>query len=263
MSQLTPAPLSVGFESRRGFVIGLIAGSIGRFAWGATDVTSPNAVVTVRSAEIGQQWRYAKHDYFTGALVDTEVDRVVAAGKMVEVAQELALKPRRPVIYPSWGPDWLHQSIGESGSAERSLSEVHNPWGMLVVDPHWPDLQAYQKPIPLWPLQMRSGWSTTLNTQYKIPGSDETMPWQLTMKVGRWESIVVPAGQFKALRYSNLINFRYTNVSGRVAGQRKETIWLVPEIGRWAARESSGTFRQDVAEEFNEDSYRWELLDWI
>ena len=36
----------------------------------------------------------------------------------------------------------------------------------------------------------------------------------------------------------------------------------MPEIGRWAVRESSGTFRQDVAEEFNESSYRWELLNW-
>jgi len=64
------------------------------------------------------------------------------------------------------------------------------------------------------------------------------------------------------LRYANVINFRYTNVSERVAAQRLETIWLAPEIGRWVARESFGTFYQDVGERFHESSYRWELLDW-
>jgi hypothetical protein len=76
------------------------------------------------------------------------------------------------------------------------------------------------------------------------------------------KSIVVPAGHFTALRYFNLIDFRYPNITGRNAGQRKENIWFAPEIGRWVVRESSGTFRQDIAEEFNESSYRWELLSW-
>jgi hypothetical protein len=82
------------------------------------------------------------------------------------------------------------------------------------------------------------------------------------MRAHRWESIATPAGHFTALLYTNLINFRYTNVSGRVAGQRKERIWIAPEVGRWVVRESSGTFYQDAAEPFDEDSYRWELLSW-
>ena len=54
----------------------------------------------------------------------------------------------------------------------------------------------------------------------------------------------------------------YPNVSERVAAQRKETIWFAPAIGRWVARESSGSFYQDVGTEFQESSYRWELLSW-
>jgi hypothetical protein len=126
----------------------------------------------------------------------------------------------------------------------------------------WAQLQVYEKPIPLWPTQLRPGWSTTVGTNYKIPGSDDALPWQLTMHAHKWQSITVPAGNFTALRFTNLINFRFTNISGRNAAQRKETIWFAPEIGRWVVRESSGTFRQDVAEEFNESSYRWELLSW-
>jgi hypothetical protein len=134
---------------------------------------------------------------------------------------------------------------------------------MVIVDPHWNQLQAYEKPIPLWPTKLRPGWSNTVTTYYKIRDSSETMPWQLTMHAQRWESITVPAGQFTTLRYFNLIDFRYTNVSERVAGQRKENIWFAPEIGRWVVRESVGTFREDLGVEVDESSFRWELLNWI
>lgn len=133
---------------------------------------------------------------------------------------------------------------------------------MILIDPHWEELQAYENPIPLWPRELRPGWSATVYTEYKTPQSPDALPWQLTMHAHSWDSIAVPAGQFTALRFHNLINFRFTNVSERVSAQREENIWFVPEIGRWAARESWGTYYQDVGERFHENSYRWELLSW-
>jgi hypothetical protein len=133
---------------------------------------------------------------------------------------------------------------------------------LVLVDPHWAQLQVYEKPIPLWPPELRPGWSTTVGTRYMVPDNEQIMPWQLTMHAHRWESIATPAGHFTVLFYTNLIDFRYANASGRIAGQRKERIWFAPEVGRWVARESSGTFYQDVAEPFTEDGYRWELLSW-
>jgi hypothetical protein len=133
---------------------------------------------------------------------------------------------------------------------------------MVLVDPHWAELQVYKTPIPLWPSELRPGWSTTVDTYYMIPGSEETMPWQLTMRALRWESVTVPAGHFTALHYYNLIDFRFTNVSERTAALRQENIWFAPEIGRWVKRESYGSFRDDVGTEVTEDSYRWELLSW-
>jgi len=134
---------------------------------------------------------------------------------------------------------------------------------MVLSDPHWAELQVYEKPIPLWPTELRPGWSVTVDTEYKTSESPDALPWQLTMHAHDWESITVPAGRFTALRYSNIIDFRFTNVSERVAGQRLETIWFAPEIGRWVVRESSGAFYQDVSGvQFQESNYRWELLDW-
>ena len=64
------------------------------------------------------------------------------------------------------------------------------------------------------------------------------------------------------LRYYNIIDFRFTNVSERTAALRQENIWFVPEIGRWVVRESRGIYREDVGTEVKESSYRWELLSW-
>jgi hypothetical protein len=95
-----------------------------------------------------------------------------------------------------------------------------------------------------------------------IPNSHETMPSQLTMHSQHWESITVPAGQFTALHYYNIIDFRFTNVSERTAAIRQENIWFAPEIGRWVVRESRGIFHEDVGFEVRESSFRWELLNW-
>lgn len=247
--------------SRRDFLLTAAAVPFGCAAFGTSEEPA-GTTGTVRPPEVGQSWRYAKHDFFTGAMVDTQVDRVSAVGHTVEIESHSEENPEEPVRYPSWGSKWLHPPTNGEPARRRLPNEIQEPWGLVRVDPHWTDLQAYEKPIPLWPTELRPGWSTTVGTYYKIPDSDETMPWQLTMSAHRWERVTVPAGRFTALRYVNLIDFRYTNVSGRIAGQRKETIWFAPDIGRWVVRESSGTFRQDVTEEFAESSYRWELLHW-
>jgi hypothetical protein len=74
--------------------------------------------------------------------------------------------------------------------------------------------------------------------------------------------ITVPAGQFTALHYYNIIDFRFTNVSERTAAIRQENIWFAPEIGCWVVRESRGIFHEDVGFEVKESSFRWELLNW-
>ena len=103
---------------------------------------------------------------------------------------------------------------------------------MVILDPHWNQLQAYEAPTPLWPSGLRPGWSTTVGTYYRVPDSDESIPWQLSMRAERWESIAVPAGTFTAIRYFNSIDFRFANASERAAAQRMEHVWFSPEIGR-------------------------------
>jgi hypothetical protein len=246
--------------TRRTFLMSTAALSVGCAAPQLS--MDESAKVRIRPPSVGQSWRYAQFDYFTGDRVDTEVDQVVAVDPTIQILSEFERHKRVPVQYPSWGKRWWQRYIHADEAGKLPLSEFQESWGMVVVDPHWAELQAYEKPIPLWPKELRPGWWTMVSTDYMIPTSRETMPWQLTMYAERWESVTVPAGRFHALRCYNIINFRFTNVSERTTAQRIEHYWFVPEIGRWALRESVGTFREDLGTEVKESSYRWELLEW-
>lgn len=247
--------------TRRAFMACAAAMSAGKSVRGAI-VDGPASTPAVRQAAPGQTWRYSKHDYFTKALVDHQTDRVTEAGLVTKITSRLDEGGNGPG-FPGRAVEWIRHNLPTLDMAGSSGEEVQSPWGMILIDPHWTELQAYEKPIPLWPRQLQPGWSATVNTNYMTPDRDEVMPWQLTMNAHRWEFITVPAGRFRALRYHNQINFRFSSVSERVSAQREEDIWFAPEIGRWVARDSWGTFYQDVGARVHETSHRWELVSWV
>jgi hypothetical protein len=249
-------------STRREFVFLAAAASIGCVARETQIPATSGPAPVVRAPAVGQSWRYAKHDYFTGKLVDTQIDRVTKIGKSIEIESRSEMAEDKPITFPSWGDSWWQEYMGNETAVAPAPTEVQKPWGMIVIDPHWNELQAFEKALPLWPSELRPGWSITVGTYYKNPNTQETMPSQLTMRAKRWESITVPAGHFTALRYYNIIDFRFRDASERTAAIRQEDIWFAPEIGRWVKRESRGIFRESVGYEVKESSYRWELLSW-
>jgi hypothetical protein len=252
--------------TRRFFLLSSAALSVGCAIRGPGADASAQPAPDVRQPVVGQSWRYAKHDIFTRAVVDEQVDRVATVDHSVEIdssyqaatSDENAAKAR-------WGAALLRKYLGHRDSPAGMLpSEIQDPWGMVAVDPHWSQVQVYETPIPLWPSQLRPGWQTSISTKYKTPANQDGLPWRQTMKAHAWETISVPAGQFKALRYTNMIQFQNDD-SGRKDSLRQETLWFAPEVGRWVARESTGSYYLDdsVADQpFNESGFRWELLEW-
>jgi len=205
----------------------------------------------------GQTWRYAKHDLFTGALLDTQVDRVSAVERTIDIeshtegdtAAESASRWRRYFARPK--------------SAVDLPTEIQSPWGMILVDPHWGRAQVYEPAIPLWPTTLQPGWQARINTTYKSEAGP-ALPWNQTLKAEARETITVPAGQFKTLRYVNVIRF-VSSDPGRTDSVRQETLWFAPEVGRWVVRESRGSYYLDdsIADtQAVESSFRWELLSW-
>ncbi len=252
----------MGTLTRRDFLLSSATLSVGALTRGFATNARVGSDARVRPPAVGQSWRYAKHERLTGALIDTEIDSVAAVGPVIELQARSELLQGKSRPYPSWGLSLLEKYRARDKPAGPPPSEIQQPWGMIVVDSHWSELQAYERPLPLWPAQLRPGWSSgTIITRYQTP-NEYPLVWQLTMHAHDWESIAVPAGRFEVLRYTNLIYFRYPNVTEREAALRRENIWLAPEIGRWVARESSGSFRESVGTDVQETGYRWELLSW-
>ncbi|MDP9088049.1 MAG: hypothetical protein M3O26_04820 [Pseudomonadota bacterium] len=248
--------------SRRAFLLSSIALPLGctlapTFVPGAR-VAGQNPTAGVRRPNPGQWWRYAKRDGFTGKLVETQVARITEVGETINIERQREAAER----HRSWGSKWL---LGdEPAGAAEIQGEVQQPWGMILVDPHWDLLQVYETPIPLWPTELRPGWSSIFNTKFKTPLSGWENSWQQTMHAHAWERIRVPAGEFLALRYTNRINFTHPDLS-RTDCVREETLWLAPEVGRWVSRRTSGTYYLHdsiIDTPFDEDFYHCDLLEW-
>ena len=232
---------------------------------GGRTAAIPAGVKTVRSPAAGQSWRYARRDAFTGQFLDYEIASVSQVNGAIQVHREKELGEENTASSGGWGVEWLkrHRPAPPQGS-QALASEVQEPWGHILVDPHWDLVQVYKAPIPLWPQELRPGWRMLLNTAYKTPADDAERSWQLTMHAHGWETIRVPAGEFVALRYMNRINFTHSDEM-RYDSIREESIWLAPEIGRWVARVSTGTYYINdsaIGQPFNENPVRWELLSW-
>jgi hypothetical protein len=248
--------------TRRTFLLSTAALSLGCTTRRAgVDQSGPVA----RPPAVGQSWRYTKSDIYTHAQVDEQIDSVAAVGRTIDVDSRSEVAQDKNSGGAKWGTAWLRKYIPHRDPTSGPLpSEIQDPWGSVLVDPHWSQVQVYEAPIPLWPSQLVPGWRGHFNTKYKTPSNESGLPWGLTMTAHNWEMISVPAGQFKALRFTNLVNFRSTDFS-RTACQRQETVWFAPEVGRWVVRESTGIYYIDdssVDTPYDESGYRWELLQW-
>ena len=199
-------------------------------------VAQPNPLPLVRSPQVGQEWSYIKRDVFSGKQLGIVTERIASVGSTIVVAR-----------------------TDENGV--QLASEVQGPWGMAITDPSWSRTLNFNPAIPLWPQELSVKWSKQVNVKYAIYGyPDSRMGWQEYMSVQGWEKITVPAGSFIALRFQGLINYENEDPN-KVDSIRKETIWFAPEIGRWVAREISGSYRiqGQVAVPILEDSLQFQL----
>jgi hypothetical protein len=228
------------------------------------DATAAQSSAQVRQPVVGQSWHYAKRDIFTHAAVDDQVDRVATVDHSVEIDSTYQASGNE-TAGSRWGLGLLRKYTGHRDAPTGALpSEIQDPWGMVSADSHWSQVQVYETPIPLWPTELRPGWQTRVSTHYKTPTYQEGLSWDQTMKANAWGTVSVPAGQFKALRYTNTIRFQNGDFA-RTASVRHETLWFAPEVGRWVARESTGSYYLEdsvVDQPYNEAGFRWDLLEW-
>ena len=249
--------------TRRYFLLSSAAFSAG-CALNRSSVPATKQVAAVRAPQVGQSWRYAKHDLITRSVLDIEVNEVSAVGSTVAIESRTDDGAAAKSAPASWGTDWLRRYFRHNKPDGPLPGEIQAPWGKILVDPHWGHVQAYETAIPLWPSELRPGWKTRVQSKYKSDESEREMRWDQTMQAESWETISVPAGQFEVLRYVNSIRFRDVDPA-RKDSARHETIWFAPQMGRWVARESSGSYYLDDSvddRQQNAIGFRWELLEW-
>jgi hypothetical protein len=202
-------------------------------------VAAPMPMPLVRLPQIGQEWRYLERDFFSGQTRGVVVEKISGIGKTITVSRS-----------------------DEHGSPLPS--EIQGPHGMVITDPHWDKIVNFNPAIPLWPEKMSSSWNKEVFSKYSISGYPQNKnDWQLYMSAHGWEKITVAAGEFIALRFQSLINFEINDPTV-LNSIRRETVWFAPQIGRWVARESSGSFQKQgqIGVVLLENSTKWELISW-
>jgi hypothetical protein len=199
-------------------------------------VAQPNPLPGVRPPQVGQEWTYIKKDSFSGKTLEIINERLATIGSSIVIDRMTADGNQLP-------------------------SEIQTSWGMVATNTQWPRLLNFNPSLPLWPEQLSATWAKQFNTKYSIAGySDSKMNWQEYMSVQGWEKITVPAGEFLALRFQTLINYQ-SDDPNMVNCIRKETVWFAPQIGRWVAREASGSYQVQgqIGAVILEASHQWQL----
>jgi hypothetical protein len=83
--------------TRRFFSLSSAALSVG-CAIRRTAAETVQPAQNVREPVVGQSWRYAKHDIFTGAVLDYQVDRIAAVDHAVDIDCGSALRRKRLLV---------------------------------------------------------------------------------------------------------------------------------------------------------------------
>jgi hypothetical protein len=216
-----------------------------------TPLPEPATPRVLRAPALGQSWSYKQLNRFNGEQVDTLRETVAAVAERTVVRRTGA----NGVVLPD---------------------EVHAAWGWLLRDPVWDMPLNLQAGLPLWPRRLQVGAREQLQTRYLLDGGSYRYWIDLYCVAKAWERVQVPAGTFDCLRVERLIHLEHQDPT-RLETERRDTLWLAPEVGRWVARETTGDYR--VASHHRddwrwpwpmvsmdnwrrEDRWRWELLAW-
>jgi hypothetical protein len=202
-------------------------------------LVGPDSGIQIRPPAIGQSWTYQKFNSYNSQLLATETEAVTA------LAPRIVLRRKNEAGLP--------------------LPEEHQlVWGQLLREPSWDYVQNYVEAVSLWPQPLAIGAYLSLHTRYLLDNNSFRFWVNDTVSVKSWETIFLPLGHFKAVRIERFIQLQHLDIS-RQKTIRRDTFWLVPEIGRWVAREITGEYLMpsDHGGYYgHEDNFRWELISW-
>lgn len=192
----------------------------------------------VRPPALGQSWTYRKLNGYNSELVAIEQHQVTALTPRIVIS----IRTDSQAVLPD---------------------EQQQPWGQVLRDPSWDRVQNYEQALPIWPPTLELGAIHAIRTHYRLDHGSYRYWISVQIVARAWEKIELASGTFRALRIEKFIRQDHFDVA-RLDTVRKDTVWLVPEIGRWAAREISGEYRFSGRRGpwEREANFRWELAAW-
>ena len=202
-------------------------------------IAAPASVPAIRPPAVGQQWVYQVRDGFSQAIVDEVTETVVSITPTIRIQRT----SKKTGVLPD---------------------EIQSQWGMVTQDPHWEQPITFSKPIPAWPVSFDLKHEVSYPDQYQLLSQpDYSRYWNMIMTTRDWRSMTVPAGEFKTLYYTNLIQFQSNEPDFRISSERDDAVWFAPEVGRWVLRRSQGSYQvSGTGGDRLENFLQWELKSW-
>ena len=202
-------------------------------------IAPPTESPTIRPPAVGQQWVYQVRDGFSQAIVDEVTETVVSITPTIRIQRT----SKKTGVLPD---------------------EIQSQWGMVTQDPHWEQPITFSKPIPAWPVSFDLKHEVSYPDQYQLLSQpDYSRYWNMIMTTRDWRSMTVPAGEFKTLYYTNLIQFQSNEPDFRISSERDDAVWFAPEVGRWVLRRSQGSYQvSGTGGDRLENFLQWELKSW-
>lgn len=189
---------------------------------------------------VGDRWRYRRGDRYNGSTLGETTVEVVETGAS------------------------LRLTVDHGDGSPRLQERWAGPW-VAIEEAFFDGPMTYEAPVPVVPPGARTGQRLATSTRYRTERASDAKRWVQQLRVIGWERVTVPAGTFDALRIERAIDFEHPDVF-RLGADRSDVLWVSPQVGRWVAREWTGTFMPGSpvgrSARAREDWVRWELTGW-
>lgn len=168
----------------------------------------------------------------------------------------------RYMVYQVDPPRLNVEVDGKPLSALRSgqIEEYAAPWA-VSRDTIYDCDNRYDAPLPLLPARLEPGARESWQSMVTTDPKERPRRWHVQIDALGYERVIVPAGDFEALRVRRLIKFEHPDFF-RTQSARTEHLWYAPEVRRWVKREWHGEYLPKLRSRhppLREDWIVWEL----
>ncbi|MFM1989719.1 MAG: hypothetical protein RJA99_2676 [Pseudomonadota bacterium] len=234
-----PAP-----DRRRllGAIATLAAGGLAGGCAGGAAVPPPAGAepLALPSPRVGDRWSYRLTNRFNGGTIGETTVEVLEAGATLR----LRVDP---------------------GDGQPAQQERYADAWRVIEETTFDGPIVFDVPMPLVPPDARTGAAVATAGRYRSERASGELAWRQRLRAVGWERVTVPAGTFDALRIDRAVNFEHPD-RFRLMPERTDILWVSPQVGRWVAREWTGSFMPGSpsgrAGRAREDWIRWALVGW-